>query len=181
MQEIKPLNIIDQKNYLYWQNKIIMYIKEFDIRWSDIDANKHLGNSSYIDYMSHVRMSFFDENKMGLKEMTNLGLGPIVFYEHIYYFKEILLEDNIKVSLEIAGYSDDCKFVMFSHNFYDDKGKHLAHCEMLFSWIDLNTRKLAQVPSELAEKIKRFPKGKNFKTLTKEDTRKHGKRPIDLV
>ncbi|MBT8272756.1 MAG: thioesterase, partial [Bacteroidia bacterium] len=38
-----------------------MYTKQFDIRWRDLDANGHLGNSSYVDFMSHTRMSFFNE------------------------------------------------------------------------------------------------------------------------
>ena len=43
-----------------------MYTKTFEIRWSDMDANQHLGNSTYIDYLSHTRMSFFKEKGMGM-------------------------------------------------------------------------------------------------------------------
>ncbi|MFT4831888.1 MAG: acyl-CoA thioester hydrolase [Psychroserpens sp.] len=38
-----------------------MYLKEFEIRWSDIDANGHLGNTAYVNYMSHTRMTFLNE------------------------------------------------------------------------------------------------------------------------
>ncbi len=38
-----------------------MYLKEFEIRWSDVDANRHLANSAYLNYMSHARMSFLME------------------------------------------------------------------------------------------------------------------------
>ena len=27
-----------------------MFFKEFEIRWSDTDANRHLANSAYINY-----------------------------------------------------------------------------------------------------------------------------------
>jgi len=36
-----------------------MYFKEFDIRWSDIDANRHLANSAYTNFMSHTRMGWY--------------------------------------------------------------------------------------------------------------------------
>ena len=157
-----------------------MYLKQFEIRWRDLDANKHLGNSSYIDFMSHTRMSFFLEQGMGVEYMASIGFGPIALYEHIYYFKEVVIGKPIHVSLEVDGYTEDGRFVQFSHNFYDHEGKNLAHSEMLFSWIDLNTRKLAVLPEELLAKIRSFPKSKNFKILTKEDTRKYGKRPINL-
>jgi len=158
-----------------------MYTKQFDIRWSDIDANKHLGNSTYIDYMSHTRMAFFTEKGIGIQPMEALGLGPIVFYEHVYYFKEILLGSPVTVSLEVAGFSDDGRFIKFEHNFYDNKGKNLAFSEMLFSWIDLKTRKLGEVPNELLQIINTFPKSDDFKILTKTDTRKYGRIPKDLV
>ena len=36
-----------------------MYKKDFEIRWSDVDANGHLANSAYTNFMSHTRMGFF--------------------------------------------------------------------------------------------------------------------------
>ena len=46
-----------------------MYTKQFEIRWSDLDANLHLGNSKYMDFMSHTRMSFLINNNLDLEEM----------------------------------------------------------------------------------------------------------------
>jgi acyl-CoA thioester hydrolase len=157
-----------------------MYTKEFEIRWNDLDLNNHLANSKYIELMSHTRMSFLTEIGMGLKEMHKHGLGPIVFYEHIYYFREIHLRDAIKVGLEVKGYSKDGRFVLFEHNFYNRKGENLANCEMLFSWINLETRKLGSVPDDFLTKLCALPKTKKFKFITKEDTRKYGKRPKNL-
>lgn len=56
-----------------------MYLKDFDIRWSDIDANRHLANTAYINFMSHTRMSYLTESGFGQKEMAELNLGPVVF------------------------------------------------------------------------------------------------------
>ncbi len=157
-----------------------MYTKAFEIRWNDIDANMHLGNSAYIEFMSHTRMSFFTENGMGLDVMLKYALGPIVLYEHIYYFKEVNLGRPIKVSLEVFGYTENCQFVLFHHNFYNQEGKNLAHAEMLFSFINMNTRKLGEMPIEISNKIKGFPKSNNFKILTREDIQKYRKHPVDL-
>ncbi|NQX85902.1 MAG: thioesterase family protein [Flavobacteriaceae bacterium] len=157
-----------------------MYTKKFEIRWSDIDANQHLGNSTYIDYLSHTRMSFFKEKGMGMEVMNTYGLGPVALYEHIYYFKEIQVGSPVIVSLELKGYSEDGRFLEIAHNFYDESGKNLAYSEMLFSWIDLKTRTLGEVPIELLKIIETFPKAKDFKILSKSDMRKHGKRPKDL-
>ena len=157
-----------------------MYLKTFEIRWNDIDANKHLGNSTYVEFMSHTRMSFLTSYGLSLDVINNYGLGPIVMYEHIFYFKEIGLNDCLKVSLEVSGMSEDGRFIKIEHNFYNDKGKNLANAEMLFSWIDLKSRRFGRIPKELLQKIESFPRTKNFKTLTKEDTKSLVKKAIDL-
>lgn len=157
-----------------------MFTKQFEIRWNDLDANMHLANSSYVNFMSHTRMAFFEEYGFSLHEIAKHDLAPIVFYEHIYYFKEAHIGDPIAVGLEVTGLSEDGMFFSIEHNFYDDNGKNLAHSEMLGAWMNFKTRKLTPLNTELMKRANTFPKAKNFEVLTKADTRKYQKRPVDL-
>ena len=157
-----------------------MYFKEFQIRWNDLDANRHLANSAYVNYMSHTRMSRLTELGFGHQMMAKHQLGPVVFYEHIYYFKEVLPGPPIKVSFEVKGLSEDGMFFEFHHNFYDHKGRNIARCEMLGGWISLETRKLTALSQEQLSRFNEAEKSEDFRILTKEDTRKFTKMPIDL-
>ncbi|PKA83058.1 acyl-CoA thioester hydrolase [Ulvibacter sp. MAR_2010_11] len=157
-----------------------MYTKEFEIRWSDVDANRHVRNSAYIDFMSHTRMSFFMENGFGQRRLASMNLGPVALYEHMYYFKEIFPGNPVKVSLQLKGISENGKFFEFLHNFYDSEGKNVARCEMLGAWIDLQTRKLTNLPADLFAYLEGMDKTVDFKILTKEDTRKFGQIPKNL-
>lgn len=157
-----------------------MYKKSFEIRWSDVDANGHLANSAYTNFMSHTRMAFFSENGFSLPDIRSFNIGPVVFYEHMYYFKEAFLGTPITVTLQISGLSDDGMFFKFDHNFYDNNGKNLAYCEMLGAWIDLRKRVLTPLPKDLLTLAEKFPKSNSFKILSKEDTRKFGVKPIDI-
>ena len=157
-----------------------MYLKEFEIRWSDVDANRHLANSAYVNFMSHTRVAFFDDHDLSLSNLAKFDISPVIFYEHIYYFKEAFLGTPIRVSLEISGLSEDGMFFKFEHNFYNDKGENLAHCEILGAWINLTSRALTGLPEHLLKEMEVFPKAENFQVLTKEDTRKFGKKPINL-
>lgn len=157
-----------------------MYTKEFEIRWSDVDANRHLRNSAYIDYMSHTRMSFLMENELDQMQLVRFNLGPVAFYEHMYYFREVFPGKPVKVTLQLKGISGDGMYFMFLHNFYDSKGRNFARCEMMGGWIDLTTRKLTGLPEELLNKFETFDKTEDFKILTKEDTRKSGALPKDI-
>lgn len=157
-----------------------MYFKEFDIRWSDLDPNWHLANSAYISFMSHTRMSFLMENGFGKEALIKHRLGPVVFYEHVYYFKEIQAGQKVKVSLQLKGISEDGMYFEFVHHFYDPQGKNFASCELMGGWINLETRKLTELPEELLKNLGHLEHTEDFKILTKEDTRKYGKRSKDL-
>lgn len=157
-----------------------MYLKDFEIRWSDVDANRHLANSAYVNFMSHTRVAYFEEHNFSLSHLAKYNISPVIFYEHIYYFKEAFLGTPIRVGMELAGLSEDGMFFKIIHNIYNDKGENLSHCEVLGAWIDLKTRALAPLPEDYLAEMNKFPKSDDFKVLTKEDTRKFGKKPIPL-
>ena len=157
-----------------------MYYKEFDVRWNDIDANRHLANSAYLNFMSHTRMGYMIENGVGHKEMVKYNIGPVVFEEQVFFFKEIFQGKPIRVSFELGGASKDGMFFKFIHNFYDHKGKNLARGIMKGAWIDLKTRKTCALPNPLMPMLDAAHKTSDFTILTKEDMRVHGQVPIDL-
>ncbi|THD69493.1 thioesterase [Robertkochia marina] len=157
-----------------------MYFKEFEIRWNDLDANRHLANKAYIEFAAHTRMSFLLERGFDHSLLDKLNIGPVVFFEHIYYFKEVFAGKPVKVSLELSGLSEDGMFFEFRHNYYDYKGRNVAHCEIMGAWIDLETRKLIGLPEEVRAFLKESDRSDEFRVLTKEDTRKHQKRPVNI-
>ncbi len=75
---------------------------------------------------------------------------------------------------------EDGNFFESHHNFYDAKGKNVAHCEMMGAWIILKTRNLVSLPEDLLTNFNTVDKQEGFKILTKEDTRKFAKAPNDL-
>lgn len=158
-----------------------MYLKDFEIRWSDIDANRHLANSAYVNYMSHTRMAFLMEIGFDQKTLAENQLGPVVFYEHIYYFKEVFPGRPIRVSMEITGMSEDAQFFEFLHNFYDHNGNNFARCEMMGAWMDLKTRKITGLTNDFLAAFSGVDKAEGFRVLTKEDTRNFARVPHPLT
>lgn len=158
-----------------------MYLKKFHIRWSDLDPNRHLANSAYINFMSATRMAYLIEKGFGHREMAQSNIGPILFKEQIHYFKEVFQGKPLYVSLEIGGLSDDGAFYNFIHNFYNYKGENIARGEMMGAWLDLKTRKIIPLPKDFHGVIVDLEKTKDFKVLTKEDTRKDRKVPESIT
>ena len=155
--------------------------KKFVASWTDLDPNWHVANHAYIKYAADTRVAFFSVIKLDKEEFENLNLGPVLFYEHMYYYKEILMGVEFKVNVEVNGYSDDGKFFSLFQNFYDTKGNHLAHLDLTFGVMDTKTRKLTSMPNVSFEILKSAAKSRSFKILTKEDMRKHGKFPENNI
>lgn len=157
-----------------------MYTKKFEIRWDDVDANRHLRNSAYVDYMSHTRMSYMLENGLGHDSLEKHKLGPVALYEHIYYFKEVFPGKPVYVSLQLKGMAEDGRFFKFVHDFYDESGKNFARAEMMGGWINMETRRLTGLPDEFLKMFHAFDKSDDFKILTSEDTRRNAQYPVDI-
>ena len=148
-----------------------MYIKTQDVRWNDLDANRHLGNTAFISFMSDTRMAFFHDLGFSLEYLNAHEIGPVVFYEHVYYLKEVLPGNPVRVSLEIEGLSEDGKFFEFYHNMYDSLGRQVAHAQLMGAWMNLTTRKLTAPTAEMSRVFREAEKGENFRVLTPQDTR----------
>jgi acyl-CoA thioester hydrolase len=115
----------------------------------------------------------FDHN-----DMMKLNIGPVIFHEHIHYFREVLPGQSVYVTLALKGLSKDGMFFEFEHNIYAEDGTHHIYTELMGGFIDLRTRKLTILPEELIGRVfDDLERTDDFKWLTKDDTRKHQKKP----
>jgi len=158
-----------------------MFLKEFEIRWNDLDANRHLANVSYLAFASETRLAFLNQMGLSIADLKHLAIGPVVFNERLFYFKEVLPDDSIRVSFELAALSKEGMFFEFEHNYFNSKGENVARCEMMGAWMDLNTRKLTLLPEELLNAFEKTHKTKNFRIITSEDTRRWNQTPKPLT
>ena len=126
-----------------------MYTKTFDIRWADLDANRHVANSSYADLLSETRMSYLREHGFTQQYLHDHGIGPVIFTEEFFYIKEIRHGETIAITLELLASSSDYKYMKFSHCIFNQDRKLSIYSEIFFGWFDLKERKLISPPIEL--------------------------------
>lgn len=147
------------------------FFKSFEVRWSDVDANRHLGNFAYINMMSHTRMSLLEEIGFGHKAMHKAQIGPILFREEIHYFNEVLPGTPLKVSGALKRISKNHKFFSFEHRFFNEEGKNVAYGEITGSWISLIDRKIAAPPEKLQHAFDQIPKSNDFRFFMPDEIR----------
>lgn len=157
----------------------MIYYHKFEVRWSDIDANRHLANSAYVEYCAQTRMAFMNTHNMGLAQLNRWGIGPVILHERYSFFKEIYADQQVFVSLEVSGSSADASIYQFTHQFYLPDGTHCATAEATGVWIDMMLRKSTTPPEEILKSLEDF-KTENTKVLSREDIKNLPFRPENI-
>lgn len=157
----------------------MIFYHKFEVRWSDLDANKHLANSSYVAYCAQTRMAFMKKEKMGVTQMSRWGIGPVIMHERFSFFKEIFADQKVVVSLEIDGCAEDAAIYRFVHKFYLTDGSHCATSEATGVWIDTMLRKMTSPPDDVVEAMNKYKTAETV-VMTREDFKKLPFRPENI-
>lgn len=138
------------------------YEKKIDVRWSDIDQNRHVRHSAYYDYGAHTRIQFFTQFGYNTNFMQELNIGPILFKEECTFLKELHADEVITVNLLKGDISEDGSRWVLHHEIFNQKGDKSAHITIKGAWMDLKLRKLTTPPVKIVEIINQLPKGDYF-------------------
>lgn len=132
------------------------------IRWADIDANRHLRHSVYYDYGASLRMSILSELGLTTRKLEEIMVGPILFREEAIFRREIVFEDVITLNVELIKATPDYARWSLRHNFTKADGTLAATVTVDGAWIDMVKRKLT-VPNLLIHDVfEKFPKAADF-------------------
>ena len=144
------------------------YAIPLQIRWSDIDQNRHLRHSVYYDYGAMMRMNFLTEHGLSLKTLEEMQIGPILFREEAQFRREIKLEDKVTLDVELTRSTADFALWSLRHNFEHADGSLATKLTIDGAWMDLEKRKLT-VPGEFIRGVfDQFPKSEDFQIITLE-------------
>ncbi|MBL7859193.1 MAG: thioesterase family protein [Cyclobacteriaceae bacterium] len=139
-----------------------VYSQHIQIRWADIDANRHLRHSAYYDYGAAVRMMFLSSHGLTTQKLEEFQIGPILFREEAIFRREIVLEDKIFIDVEMVKATPDLSRWSLRHNFLKEDGSRAALLNIDGAWIDMAKRKLT-APNEFIQKIfLEIPKATGF-------------------
>jgi acyl-CoA thioester hydrolase len=138
--------------------------KEFEVRGTDLDINRHLTSPAYLAYAIHTRMSAFDS--LGLMQVLDAeGLAPVVVGDDLRYRRELRVFDTVRVSMELAGLSTDDSRWRLRHEFVRDDGTLCATVLTDGTWFSLESRKVTVPPATLARGFAKLSRTADFAEL----------------
>jgi acyl-CoA thioester hydrolase len=142
------------------------YSKQLQIRWSDVDQNRHLRHSVYYDFGAFLRISFLTEHGLTFLKMEEMKIGPVIFREEAIFKKEIRADDKITIDVEITASTPDFGRWSLRHHFKKEDGTLAAILNLDGAWIDIEKRKLIVPGDIIRNAFEEFPKSPEFTFIT---------------
>lgn len=157
------------------------YFAETEVRWSDLDANRHLANASYMNFTSFARINYLRKHGISMKNLAIWNLGPAVLREEFSFFKEAHEGQKILITVEQTGISEKGEMFEFEHNLYlKESGVHLAYSRVFGVWFSMDKRKISAPPADMLDKLADAFQNKSIKKLAMEDLKKLPVKPQDI-
>jgi acyl-CoA thioester hydrolase len=135
------------------------------VRWGDLDSNGHMANAAYLDACVDVRFAYFTASGFPPARFHDAGIGPVIFRDEVEYFRELRLLDPMRITLAMAGLSDDGSHFRLLNEYFRADGQRAARLLTTGSWFDLRARRLSRPPEDLAAALRAMPRAEGFELL----------------
>jgi acyl-CoA thioester hydrolase len=146
-------------------NQQAAFEEHFSVRWSDVDANRHVRNTIFSEFATHTRFRMLESHGFPQARFESLRFGPVMFREEIRYRRELLFGDQAAVNVLFAGLSEDGSQWRVHQEVTRADGKQAAVLTIDGAWIHLDTRKLVAPPGELLRLLQSLPRTEDYEVL----------------
>jgi len=142
-----------------------IFEKRFQIGWRDVDPNGHVANMVYLEYAVDTRIAFFASQGFAPANFLKFGFGPVIKSDFVEYFREAALLDELRVTMENGGHSEDFSRFRVINNFYKSSGEPAARVTSIGGWLGLKERKLMEPPDEIKKAWRALERTDDFEEL----------------
>jgi acyl-CoA thioester hydrolase len=142
-----------------------LFTRRFEVRWADLDANRHLSNTAFLEYATHTRFAFLAEHGFPPSRFGELNFGPVILREEMLFYREVGPDDLLTVDYRLAGMSEDGRRFRLHHRVWRRDGALAAEITTEGGWMDLSARKMKPPPSPLLAALGGLVRTTDFEDL----------------
>ncbi len=118
-----------------------VYEYELQILEHHLDTFGHVNNATYLALYEEARWDFITKNGLGLKEIMDSKIGPVLLDLHLTFKAELTNREQIKITSVGVGMKN--KFVMqLEQKIFKNNGKLASTLNLTVGVMDLAARKL---------------------------------------
>jgi acyl-CoA thioester hydrolase len=142
------------------------YSIPYQVRWTDIDANRHVRYSAYIDAAAELRYRFFTEHNLPPEAFDDLGVGPVYTSLTANFYREVRLGETLTITYLLSGLSPHGVRWKVQHEFLKSNGKKAVTVSLEGTILDLTTRQPAVPTPEIMAVFQQVPRSPEFEILS---------------
>jgi acyl-CoA thioester hydrolase len=139
--------------------------KHFQVGWRDVDPNGHVANMVYLQYAVDTRIGYFAANNFPPEAFRRHAVGPVIKHDFVEYFREVMMLENIRVTMENGGHSEDGSRFRVVNRVFKEDGVLAAKITSVGGWLSLKERKLIAPPDELKAAWTQLSRTEDFEEL----------------
>ena len=133
--------------------------------WAEMDWNKHMANTAYLNKVVDARMLAFKEIGFPVERFLEMRIGFVVMKDEIEYRREVHWMDEITITFEVAGLAPDYSRFKVKNEIFRADGELCAKVTTTGGFMNLDTRKLVSAPDEIIAAYQSIPKTKDYEEL----------------
>lgn len=141
------------------------FSQTFQVRWADLDPNRHMRHTAFNDYTTQVRARFFYEKGIDTDFFEENHCGVVLFREETLFFKEVGQNEDITIDIKLAALSKESGRFKIVHQVFKKSGQPAAQITVEGAWFDLITRKLIQPPAQVLTMVNSLVKTADFQEI----------------
>lgn len=142
------------------------YSMPYEVRWTDIDANRHVRYSAYIDATAELRYRFFAQHNLPPEAFDNLGMGPVYTSLTANFFREVRLGETLTITYLLTGLSPLGFRWKVQHDFLKANGKKAVTVFLEGTILNLTTREPSAPTPEIMAVFQQIPRSAGFEILS---------------
>jgi acyl-CoA thioester hydrolase len=141
------------------------YSKTYEIRFSDIDANRHVNHAVYIDAAGDLRYRFFAEHGFPPERFHELGISPVYTAISTQFLREVRMGETVTITFALTGLSPQGSRWKVHHDILKSNGKKAVMIDVEGLIIDLASRRAVAPIPELLDVFHLCPRAQDFEVM----------------
>lgn len=119
-----------------------VYEYEMIILEQHLDTFGHVNNAKYLELYEEARWDFITKNKLGLKEILESQVGPVLLDLHLTFKSELKNREKIKIVSQARSEMRNKYVMLLDQKILRDDGKVASSVTISVGMMDLKLRKL---------------------------------------
>ncbi|GBF38059.1 acyl-CoA thioesterase [Leptospira johnsonii] len=113
-----------------------------NVRWDELDANRHVNNKNYQGYLDEARMRAMRDWGAPMEEFADKGFGPVILNLNLKFVKEISYPEEITIESDLVLTSPTR--AVFEQKILLSNGKVACQASTEWTLLDLNRKRPAK-------------------------------------